>query len=858
MAEYKFNAQVNYGWGLSLNMTGKAPAVAKRIFSTYADALAYVNDYNDSAIEGLALAVFADSDATKNGLYFVAKIGTSTTDGETGVTSANNDGVLVKLETAGAADGSISDINDALDAINNEIGDPSSVGEGDVIVPSTGLYKVIEEAAAKAFTKVAKAQEEGHLNIEESTAADGSKTYTLSLVDVASAQALTDEIARAKEAEEGLDARVDVLEEKVGSAKVPAGEGVEETPATGLFLALDNETAARVAADEALQDKIDAVDDAIKALDATEGEASVAEGKHVAVQVTQVDGLITGVTVSENDIASAAALAQEILDREQAIEDAVSGINGTLADDDSKTLAAINDEIDTLQKDLNDLEAAQKSYSVSKLTEDELTELGDTNVKEAYKLVETVGESSAKVGDFIKIYKDSSLKSVSLEAENGEGTEGQFLKYTYIKADGSEEVIYVNVSEFLVQAEFKDGLAVSEAGEVSVKIDATSEGFLTVSADGVKLAGVQDAIDNAVAAEATLARAAEDKIEASVGLAADGSHVTATGNYTSGATTIVGEIAALDAQVKVNTDAIAQEVTDRTAAIEALDATVGSQEIAEGKHVAVEVVETDGKLTALTVIEDDIASAQGLANEITRATQAEKAITDRLDVIEGTAEGSIKKAVADAKSELLGDAAEDYNTLGKLEDKVIAAEAAAKAAATKITEKTTGHVTVSSVTDETTGAITYTISENDIASAQALTDETARATKAEEDINKALAQEVTDRGNAITAAVEALDADVTSAEKVSEEADAASHKVRVQVVETDGKITAVNVTESDIASAADLNGVDGRVQTLEAATHTHDNKAALDTITQEMIDTWNTFCWYEEDEVSEPGNGEGA
>ena len=48
--------------------------------------------------------------------------------------------------------------------------------------------------------------------------------------------------------------------------------------------------------------------------------------------------------------------------------------------------------------------------------------------------------------------------------------------------------------------------------------------------------------------------------------------------------------------------------------------------------------------------------------------------------------GSIAKTVADAKSELLGDAAEEYNTLGKLEDKIIAAENAAKAAAT-IVEK---------------------------------------------------------------------------------------------------------------------------------------------------------------------------
>ena len=77
MAEHKFPAQVNYGWGLSLNMTGKAPAVAKRIFETYDDALAYVNDANDSAIAGLTLAVINDSEADKNGLYFVSKVGTS-------------------------------------------------------------------------------------------------------------------------------------------------------------------------------------------------------------------------------------------------------------------------------------------------------------------------------------------------------------------------------------------------------------------------------------------------------------------------------------------------------------------------------------------------------------------------------------------------------------------------------------------------------------------------------------------------------------------------------------------------------------------------------------------------------------
>lgn len=51
-------------------------------------------------------------------------------------------------------------------------------------------------------------------------------------------------------------------------------------------------------------------------------------------------------------------------------------------------------------------------------------------------------------------------------------------------------------------------------------------------------------------------------------------------------------------------------------AINALDATGGTQTIASDKHVAVEVIEADGKITTVTVVEDDIASAQGLAEEI--------------------------------------------------------------------------------------------------------------------------------------------------------------------------------------------------------------------------------------------------
>ena len=68
-----------------------------------------------------------------------------------------------------------------------------------------------------------------------------------------------------------------------------------------------------------------------------------------------------------------------------------------------------------------------------------------------------------------------------------------------------------------------------------------------------------------------------------------------------------------------------------TAAIAALDATVGSTTVATGKHVAVQVVETDGVLTSLTVTEDDIASATALSqleSDIEEQNEVVAALTD--------------------------------------------------------------------------------------------------------------------------------------------------------------------------------------------------------------------------------------
>ena len=57
--------------------------------------------------------------------------------------------------------------------------------------------------------------------------------------------------------------------------------------------------------------------------------------------------------------------------------------------------------------------------------------------------------------------------------------------------------------------------------------------------------------------DATAIKNELDTVEAAIDLNEDGTHKATNGNYTSGATTIAGEIAALDTQVKTNADTIA-------------------------------------------------------------------------------------------------------------------------------------------------------------------------------------------------------------------------------------------------------------------------------------------------------------
>ena len=124
-----------------------------------------------------------------------------------------------------------------------------------------------------------------------------------------------------------------------------------------------------------------------------------------------------------------------------------------------------------------------------------------TTVKEEYQLTATDG---TKLGDTIKIYKDSSLKSMELVSGGTADAPKQYLRYVYVDVDGNDQTVDVNVSALLAENEFKSGVTVTSAGIVTGVVDTASEknesnvDFLTVGADGFKVSGIKDAIDTKI------------------------------------------------------------------------------------------------------------------------------------------------------------------------------------------------------------------------------------------------------------------------------------------------------------------------------------------------------------------------
>lgn len=227
----------------------------------------------------------------------------------------------------------------------------------------------------------------------------------------------------------------------------------------------------------AMDTRVDALETAIGEGGSVEAQINAAINKLDVAEVGGTGKVITTVSETDGKIAATAIdlTAANVVATPTEVSGSAVAVEGTNV---AAQIASLATSINTVKKDA-------KSYSVKKLTQDEVTALGEDNVRDAYQLLD---EDLKVSGETIKIYKDSSLKSVALD--------GQTLNFTYILVDGSEKTVGVDVSNFLAESEFKNGLEVVNH-VVNVKVDAASETFLTVGEGGVKLSGVQDAINTA-------------------------------------------------------------------------------------------------------------------------------------------------------------------------------------------------------------------------------------------------------------------------------------------------------------------------------------------------------------------------
>lgn len=377
-------------------------------------------------------------------------------------------------------------------------------------------------------------------------------------------------------------------------------------------------------------DRKQAITDAIADLDSSVAATAAVDNKvySVLTGVTQVDGKLTGKTEVTLAAVAKTGLAEDVATTEITGGETQVAVTGTNVSDQISSIATT---LKTVEKSIAEAKANDLKYRTVQLTSEEVTALNDSNVKEAYKVVSYTGtwESAtdkAIVGDVIKIYKDATIHKIylgysgdSINPSTGAITQQEkpteatlSLNYAYIKADGTYEIASIPVGNFLRESEFKNGLQVASNGEVSVKVDGASEGFLTVGTDGVKISGVQNAIDNKITG-----------LNADVTGKSTGDHVTVQVIETAGKVTAVNVNTsglALDSEVikgvtvngvnatvtsnkaDVTIDGADIAVADNYAATvypEQFETKVGANHIATGDTVAAAFKKTENTISVL-------------------------------------------------------------------------------------------------------------------------------------------------------------------------------------------------------------------------------------------------------------------
>ena len=333
-----------------------------------------------------------------------------------------------------------------------------------------------------------------------------------------------------------------------------------------------------------------------------------------------------------------------------------------------EVLLELNDKI-------NETGNIARTYTIVDDTDNDKTL--PTNVAKRYRLQETIGtQSPTLVGANIDIPKDSSLVEVylgantdTINATTGEITKNtvtdpQSMNFAYHLADGTYSLTKIDVSKFLTESEFGDGLTVSNTGVVSINngnglgfdssdpkkvqvvIDSTSEtdsqatpsAFLSVGSNGIKVQGIKDEIDRKIAALDVTDTAVDGQYVSQVS-ETDGKVSVTRANvsqavlneYTKGsdATPVAATDTINQAFSKLENQIaeVSTELDDEIAARKAVDGQSGNTYVANAN--------TSHINSATSLNDADVKLDTAITNEETRSKQAETAIDGAIGLEKG-------------------------------------------------------------------------------------------------------------------------------------------------------------------------------------------------------------------------------
>ena len=357
--------------------------------------------------------------------------------------------------------------------------------------------------------------------ISRAKAAEQQEAKSRSDADDAIKALLNTEINRAKAEESSIRNSVTVEKNRAESSEAELRTLIDKNSSD-----IVKEQQARQAADNTLttnlatekQARIDA-DNAIKSLLNTEINRAKSEESKLTTSIatetsraTTAEGALSDRITAEQNRATTAEndLSDRITSEKNRATAAESTITNNLNTEISDRKEAIKAESDRAKAAEQAMQANLGSITIAKVTSD------DATIAASYQL-QVNGEAK---GTTIDIAKDQSIKDINvldmnatlkangtIQAGNPVGSTA--LCISYILADGTYKLAKLDYSKFLEETEFANGLEVKDH-KVYVKVDSQSESFLSVSSTGVKIAGVQNAINTAVDAE-RVAREAECK-----------------------------------------------------------------------------------------------------------------------------------------------------------------------------------------------------------------------------------------------------------------------------------------------------------------------------------------------------------